>query len=55
MGTTETAAPGGLTPRMRALVIAVAQNELGTDTLEERFDWPTGALSRHEIAYLGLA
>jgi hypothetical protein len=46
--------PSGLTPRMRALVIAVAQEQLPDGEWEQRYDWPTGQLPSHEIAYLGL-
>jgi len=45
-------APGGLTPPMRAAVVAAAQERLGDAEWEQRFDWLTGDLPDHEIAVL---
>jgi hypothetical protein len=47
-------APAGLMPRMRALVLATAEQHLGGEC-EQQYDWPTGQLRDYEIAYLGLA
>jgi hypothetical protein len=48
------AARPGLTPPMRALVLAVLREQLHESIWEQRYDWPTRALQGHEIAYLGL-
>jgi hypothetical protein len=48
-------APRGLTPRMRALVLATLQNELPGGVWEQRYDWPTGRLTDHEVVHMGLA
>jgi hypothetical protein len=48
------ASAGGLTPRMRGLVLATIQNALGESEWEQRYEWPTGELPNHEVAYLGL-
>ena len=44
--------PGGLTPRMRAVVVAAVQQHLGDVEWEQRYDWPTGDLPDHEIVFL---
>jgi hypothetical protein len=48
-------APGGLTPRMRALALVVLERELNDAVWEQRYDWPTGQLADYEIAHLGLS
>jgi hypothetical protein len=52
---TLTAGPGGLDPRMRGLILALIQNELGEEAAwSDRHDWPTGRLENHEVAHLGI-
>jgi hypothetical protein len=51
---TLTAPGGGLTPRMRGLVVAIAQDAVEDAEWEERYDWPTGQLPGYEVVYLGV-
>lgn len=45
----------GLSPNARAIVVALAERELGDDAAwETRHDWPTGALRHWEVARLGI-
>jgi hypothetical protein len=52
---TLTAGPGGLHPRMRGLILALIQEELGGDAeWSDVYDWPIGKLDHHEVAHLGI-
>jgi hypothetical protein len=47
-------AAAGLTPRMRGMVIAVADTHLSDALWEQRYQWPAGRLDDHEIAHLAV-
>ena len=46
--------PRGLSPRLRAVVVARVQQHLGGVECEQRSGWPTGELTHHEVASFGV-